>query len=113
MMGGCIRSLKFSGFALLAALPMSGCGKPTTALGHGASTEPTVTVLLAEGSDAQAAAGPAETTAVAATIRRARIDDFRSMPPPRSVGELPALREARLVPWANRINDTFAQLNGH
>ncbi|QDT56728.1 hypothetical protein Pan44_47880 [Caulifigura coniformis] len=54
------------GLALLAVSPMSGCGKPTTALGHGATAEPTVTVLLAEGGGAaEAAATPAASTAIA------------------------------------------------
>jgi len=52
--------------AACAALPMSGCGKPTHALGHGATAEPTVTVLLAEGGGAAAAADtPAASAAVA------------------------------------------------
>jgi plastocyanin len=49
----------------LVALPMSGCGKPSHGLGHGASTEPRVTVLLAEGGGAGAAAAAATPTASA------------------------------------------------
>src|SRR5689334_15265915 len=51
---------------VLVALPMSGCGKPVHGLGHGASSEPKVTVLLAEGGGAGAAA--AATPAASATI---------------------------------------------
>ena len=50
----------------LALLPTSGCGKARTGLGHGASTEPKVTVLLAEGGGAGAAAAtPAASAAIA------------------------------------------------
>jgi hypothetical protein len=50
----------------LVALPMSGCGKPVHGLGHGASSEPKVTVLLAEGGGAGAAAAtPAASAAIA------------------------------------------------
>jgi len=61
------RTLQISVLAALLALPtMSGCGKPRNALGHGATAEPTVTVLLSEGGDAaEAAATPAATTAIA------------------------------------------------
>ncbi|HVJ84608.1 MAG TPA: hypothetical protein VM452_03130 [Caulifigura sp.] len=60
-------NVKRVGFSalLLAAASTSGCGKPVNALGHGATTEPKVTVLL---SDKAAAATDAGATGGSATI---------------------------------------------
>ncbi len=50
--------------AALAALPMAGCGEPVHALGHGASAEPRVTVLLDSSGPAAEAGAAVATTSV-------------------------------------------------
>lgn len=67
MVGRKLQLLGRSAAVLLALAPLSGCGKPVKALGHGASTEPRVTVLLSEGGPGagDAAVTTAATTAVA------------------------------------------------
>lgn len=55
------REILVTALAALLALSVSGCGEPKHALGHGATAEPTVTVLLAEGSGAAASAAAAPT----------------------------------------------------
>lgn len=67
-----IRKEMLCGLALAGLLSASGCGKPVHALGHGASAEPTVTVLL---SDAASAAG--ETTTAAASVTVAGYGTFK------------------------------------
>ena len=58
-----VREKALFAVALAGLLSSSGCGKPVHALGHGASSEPTVTVLL---SDAAGAASATTATASAA-----------------------------------------------
>lgn len=68
-----MKSVGLAAIAALALLPASGCGKPVHALGHGASAEPKVTVLL---SDAAGAAAP-DAGAAAATTTVAGYGTFK------------------------------------
>lgn len=67
--------MKSAGLAAIAAclLPASGCGKPVHALGHGASSEPKVTVLLSD----TASAAAADTAAAGATAAVAGYGTFK------------------------------------
>ncbi len=61
-----MRTLILAGLSCFPMALLSGCGKPVHALGHGASAEPTVSVLLSDGpAGPTEAAGGAATTAVA------------------------------------------------